>query len=266
LESLFFGRSLGQHVMAVIRAAFDASMDRPCGITSVAGYIGDAHAWQDVEERWLNRLNVARLDRFRLTDVLFEFGLVAGLQCAEEFARILASSQLRFINAYMLDTDWALLDKDTDYSHIYPRREHACLDMLLGVLAEEARLEFKGEPIAVAFDNDYGNTKMAARVYEAWRARTGHPGFQVISFIAGEQPWDFVPLQCADLVAGVVRQDPFSKDLLRASSERTLDAIDMASPVAAVARMAMSKGRGAMWSLSLAGEIEEILNRRRQLS
>jgi len=247
--------------MVAIRAAFDASKDDPGGITVVAGYIGDADEWRQVEEKWKLRLALRKLRTFHLVEVMNELGAKAGLECADEFANIISASNLRAVTACMRDTDWALLDKDSAYRQIYPERQHACLGMLLSVLAEEAQLEFKGEPIAVVFDNDYGNVAKAAVVYEAWRERTGHAGFPTIAFMKDQLEWDVVPLQCADLLAWLLRRDPFSAEMLKAEAERSTSW--PTSPTLTFHKV-FTSGRGAMWSLALAREVEETLRKRRE--
>ena len=248
--------------MVMMRAAFDASMDSPVGITVVGGYIGTSDEWRRVEEKWLARLALDNMDSFRLTEVFYRYGFEGGLERTREFAQIICDSNLRSVCAHMLDTDWVALDRNSEYGRIYPQRQHACLDLLLGVLAEELNLTFRGIPVAVVFDNDYGNTAMAAQVYEAWRARTENSGFGMVAFTKGTAEWDVVPLQCADLLAGLVRRDPLLREHLTIPfSERQggLRSIDLISKIRI---RAMTPGRSRHWSITLAKDIENIRKKR----
>jgi len=59
----------GRRLMINLRAAFDASMDQPCGITTVAGYIAGQDQWLEVERRWNGHLAIAGLDYFHLREI-----------------------------------------------------------------------------------------------------------------------------------------------------------------------------------------------------
>ncbi len=257
LDNLFFGQSPGRHVVAVIRAAFDASMGSPAGITAVAGYVGSINEWTPVEERWCNLLALKGMDRFRLTEVFQRYRERDAIDCAMQFADIVYDSKLKSVFAYMLDTDWSKIDKNYEYSRIYPQRQHACLDLLLTSLGDELDLEFKGMPNAVVFDNDYGNIEVAGRVYEAWKARTKHSGFGIVAFTKGQLEWDVVPLQCADLLAGSIRKDTVTTLDLNANKDGWSFPMDSISEVRLKA-MAHG-GRGQFWSIAVASDVEDRL-------
>lgn len=263
LEDLFFGRLPGRHIMAVIRAAFDASMDHPCGITAVAGYIGDADEWVRVEEGWRLLLGVNKMESFHLKEVFGRFGRAEGLRVTEQFANLVRRSKLRSVHSLMLDSDWSALDKDSEYAKLYPERQHACLDMLFQILGEEVDLEFKGERIAVVLDQDYGPISRPAAIYEAWKERIGHPGFGVISFTKGELGWDTVPLQCADMLAGLLRQDPISRMTLTEwlAGYKTPQKL---TPLTRIATKAKNNGRGNLWSLEIAKSVSKSISEWRE--
>ena len=111
------------------------------------------------------------------------------------------------------------------------------------------------------FDNDYGNVELATRVYENWRDRTKHPGFGAVAFIKGQQQWDTVPLQCADLLAGVIRRDPRTKDSLKSKADRVNPPI-FAQSISMVGLKATAlSGRGTIWSIARAKEIDELIKK-----
>ena len=60
---------LRRRLMINLRAAFDASMDQPCGITTVAGYIAGQDQWLEVERRWNGHLAIAGLEYFHLREI-----------------------------------------------------------------------------------------------------------------------------------------------------------------------------------------------------
>jgi len=129
--------------------------------------------------------------------------------------------------------------------------------MLFPVLADDIRLQFNNDPIVIVFDNDYGNHKAVEKIHSAWRERSGHPGFSI--FPKGGVPWDCIPLQCADLVAGLLRVNPFSLAMLN----RRLNNLGDDDPVSDIAGLALNNGRGAMWSASISDEVEAFLRRMR---
>lgn len=261
LEEMLWGCSPNRGIVVVIRGAFDASLDRPAGITAIAGYVGDSDDWGPVEEKWNLLLAVKGMQRFRLNEVFQRYRQQDAVECALDFADIIAQSNLRSVYAYILDTDWTGLDKDSEYRRIYPRPQHACLDLFLGVLSSELDLQFKGQPNAIVFDNDYDKLEYAARIYDTWRSRNNHPGFGAIAFIKGTMNWDVVPLQCADLLAGIIRKDPIAIDDLKGPDDRTNPPM-LAKSVSHVRLRAMAKGgRGTHWSLAVAKEMEELLRK-----
>jgi hypothetical protein len=245
----------------MIRAAFDASMDSPSGVTAVGGYLGLVGTWDRLEERWSKRLAARGLDRFRATDIFQRYRRDEAIKCCLEFSGLINSSGLRFACAHMLDTDWTSIDKNSAYLELYPQRQHACLDMLLNIIAEVVTIDFADLPISIVFDNDYGNTEFAGRVYDAWRTRKGHSGFQSVTFIKGENEWDAIPLQCADLLAGLTRRTPHSREALNALNEPIHG--EISDETRALLR-AMPNGRGTRWSLAIARELEEIIKKRNQ--
>lgn len=247
---LVWGCAAGRRIMMVLRAAFDASMEHPCGVTTVAGYIADEAQWEAVERRWNGQLLLAELDKFHLSDIRKRF--VDWLRVVKPFAEIARDLQLRSITASLKDTDWSALTLDPEYQELWPRREHACLDLLFGALADDVRLEFNNEPVAVVFDNDYGKTEAMFKVYDGWRERTGHPGFNI--FVKGGVPWDSVPLQCADMVAGLLRLNPFSRAIL----DDDVRGLNDDDPLAEVANTALSLGSGVVWSAPIAKRVEAI--------
>jgi hypothetical protein len=238
--------------MISIHGAFDSSKDHPSGVTTVAGYIATIEQWKLVEDRWSSALTVAGFSEFHLTDIKHRFGQ-GWVDKVRPFAKIIQDAELRSVTAMLRDDDWSRLEHDAAYLKVCRHREHACLDLLFGVLAEEVRLGFGNEPVALVFDNDWGNRDLIVRVHDAWCEREAHPGFNI--FLKGGVPWDAVPLQASDLVAGLLRTNSFSRSMLTDKIE-----IDDNDPATDIASMALAHSRGALWSLSVAQRVERMLS------
>lgn len=259
LGAILYGRNAERFGLLMLRAGFDASMDSPAGVTVVGGYTGSISEWEAVEKRWNAQLDIDEISSFRMTEMMRRFGLEIGLDRVEPYVKIVGESSLRGVYAVMLDTDWTKAAKDPEYLRVCPQRQHACLDLLLTILEEDMSTGVAERPLMlVAFDNDYGNSEIAARVYEAWRERTGHPGFAGITYAKGEAEWDSVPLQCADLLAWLTRRNPMWRQQLErgtvAAPPPKMDKLFR------LALKASSQGRGAMWSDALAKSVAERLS------
>ncbi|OBQ59607.1 hypothetical protein EFV37_21985 [Mesorhizobium loti] len=240
--------------MAIIRAAFDSSKDQPAGITTVAGYLGNETAWLGIEERWNNALGVARIADFHLKDIKHRFN--DWVDVITPFAGILAQSNLRSVTASMKDTDWSDFGYHAAFREVLPTREAACLYLLFGVLADDVRLTFDNAPIVVVFDNDWGGKREGVvRVHDAWCRDTGHPGFNI--FMKGGVSWDSIPLQAADLIAGLLRQSAFWR--------RGLDMLQEPGPIDPLSDLtirALNQSRGAIWSKAYADKVAEVMRGR----
>lgn len=242
MANLVWGAYSGRRIMVTVRAAFDSSKDHPCGSTVVAGYIADADKWQDIEEPWNLRLRLEGLEEFHLSEIKSRFTNWKAV--VKPFADLASDADLRCVYAAISDNEWAGRTRDPQYEKDCPFREHACLDLLFTVLAEEAHQSFKNEPVAIVFDGDWGNHEAVLRVYNAWRERTNHLGFNIL--LKAGVPWRAVPLQCADMLAGLLRLSPVTKARLNG----VLDADG--GELGAMQFAATANGRGALWSEALA--------------
>jgi hypothetical protein len=260
IGALLFGKNPERCSLVLVRAAFDASMDSPSGNTVVAGYSGTIGEWESVEDRWNRQLLIDRWPSLRMADLTARFGLDGALKRATPYVEILGNSQLRAAYALLRDVDWSSSIRDAEYTKVYPHRQHACLDLLLGVFAEDVRLGYDEEPsVMVAFDNDYGNSEIAARVYEAWRSRTGHPGFTGVTYAKGNSEWDGVPLQCGDLLAWLTRRSAIWKSHLEKGFE--FQSPDFYDELTLLAIRTTARGRGVMWSDAIAKAVQETLKK-----
>jgi len=253
MDRLVWGNADGRRVMMVLRAAFDLSS--AYGVTAVGGYVGDIEAWEAVEPGWKDLLAGTGLQKFRLFEIKRKFR-DDWVQVVKPFAQLIRDTGLRCISAVLKDSDWKLMPHDAEYLKICPRKQHACLDMLFSAIAEDVRLEFRDEPLTAVFDCDYGTNETALAVYNAWRNRSGHHGFNL--FFKGDVSWDAVPLECADLVAGLLRIDPLCLAMLNNDFTKFRDD----NPLSHLSSLALG-GRGVMWSAKTAKLVEEAERRRK---
>jgi len=244
--------------MVIIRAAFDASYDQPKKVempaTSVAGYVGYLEAWEAIEPKWNAQLEKAGIERFHLNDFRKKYrDTDFWMDDVRPFAEIIQQSGLTSVTANLWDADWHAAPHPPEYLEICPRPVHGCLDMLFNPLADELRLEYQPAPATIVFDNDFDSRHRIVKVHDAWCERTGNPRMDV--FLKGDQPWDAVPLQCADLLAGIMRLDTFYRHWLHTGSAPDYSDNSMLFGLAGMVRG--KRGRGVMWSAAIGNKVEE---------
>jgi hypothetical protein len=244
LLRLIWGRVCGNRVMLSIRVAIDSSKDHERGLTVVAGHMADTDTWSSIDEPWANWLFLNGLDRLHLRE-LRRFG-ERWLEVVSPFATLVSKSGLRGISASLKDKEWAEYTSGLPDSQEYAQREHACLGMIWNVLHHERKYTYHDAPVTIAFDTDWGNRAAIVGSHEAWSESTGHPRFDVL--LKGDASWDCVPLQAADMFAGLLRQDPFHVAML--------DRQSLAGHIDELTRVAhRASGRhshGTMWSKAVA--------------
>ncbi len=112
--------------------------------------------------------------------------------------------------------------------------------------------------MTILFDNDWGNRDLIVRLHDDWCRRTDHPGFNI--FMKNGVAWDAVPLQAADLLAGMLRQEPFLRDRLDDTWQPTGGIDDLSR----VAMHAAQHHHGTMWSSAIAERVQKEVERLRQ--
>jgi hypothetical protein len=237
----------------------DHPMKEPLPVTTVAGYLGYIEAWEAIEPAWNAQLVASGIDRFRLNDFRKKCLDDSWIESVRPFAQIVHDSSLLSVTASLWDADWHTIERHSEYLALCPRRQHACLDMLLNPIAETVRLEFNpGCPTLLVFDNDFDSRNAVVRLHEAWSTRTGNPRFDI--FMKGDVPWESIPLQCADMLAGLSRLDTFLRGWLRSGTPQ----VDDNNALFEVAGLARGKrGRGTMWSDAIGKKVEAFLERDR---
>jgi len=235
--------------MADIYAYADASMDLGDGVTAIAGFVGQARHFEELEERWTGLLAINGLTHFRMSEIRQRFH--DPWKVVEPFYNLLQGSSLRHVGSTLLNEDWAQLADDAKYRAVFPQKQLACLDMFFSIIREEIDLSWPGASVALILDQDYGNNSLPSRVYAGWRERTGKAGFNSVTFTCGEASKGSLPMQFADCAAGILRMNWFNRSRLYGENQH-----------ARWGKSYMFSGRTSMWSFSLAAEVEEALRQR----
>lgn len=249
LARAYHSRGSALRIMALLRAHFDASFTEPEGVTSIGGYVGTEAQWVAVEVAWAAALDMWGLDEFHLAPLLHGetvLGRAKGEMAALWFARILGESGLHSVGASFRDIDWSPERRTADAAW-YPEPYHACLDMVLGSLAEHMRFEFPDDAVVVLVDSDTLEQAAAEAIFERKQALTKG---QFVSFGFSSRA-RCRSLQCADLYAGAERRMWLEAQSWQMPEMPRLYAIAQGV-----------KGRGSYWSLETEKRIAEILAER----
>lgn len=240
--------------MVFLNAYFDASYDK--GDTDwcvVGGYAGRAEDFADLEERWNGLLAIDfRLEEdrvFHFTEFKRRFGDWEAK--VSRYAELLGSSNLFGVSAVINHKVWSELEVSSKYKKIFPRREHACLDLALSTMADAIDVGKLSGPLALTIDNDYGSRLSAAAVFDNWEKRTSHSTL-TFSVAAPGASRHILPLQFADLFANAIRNSPMTGRHLSDLTEGEMDAY-VKSPFSKVSK----NGRARYWSPKYATNLAE---------
>ena len=141
-------------VLAVLRAALDASACHPEWIYSVAGYVAPPEAWDKILPIWQDALDYWRIPRFHLCELPDWIGHERAELCEKYFSQIVSQSDLHSIGSAVFVRDWERPDWGDDRSPRFPTAYEQSLWFALNVLGEHCQLEFPERPVAVVCDID----------------------------------------------------------------------------------------------------------------
>ncbi|QQP88767.1 hypothetical protein IGS68_22560 [Skermanella sp. TT6] len=192
--------SPGDRVLALLSAYFDKSATEPVGVTSVAGYVAPLVEWERVEAEWAEHLAFWGLKRLHFSEIEQDLGREKGILCVKGFESIIAKSSIDAIGAALLDRDWHRDDWKRDETPKLSSPYEQCLDMVLKCLGKHTEERFPGADVAVFFDQDAAEDCILS-VFRT--AQINHP--HLISANVGSS-LRFLPIQCADLGAGMLRK------------------------------------------------------------
>jgi hypothetical protein len=231
-----------QEVVVIVKACFDASFDHPKGITSIGGYMGIEDDWRPVEEKWAENLNFWGLVDFHLHELPHQIGRVNADLCALNFSIILRDSNLLGISAGINDIDW---EKERESDKNLPNEYVFCLEIIIDIIAQQARMEFPGLPVHVFADRDasedviHSTFKRCAP--ESWSYTISHRR-------------SAKAIQCADLIAGEQRLEWWRQEFGDDQFVECRRVLENASA---------QRTSGAFWSRKTVQQIEEIRQRNR---
>lgn len=254
-SALHPGRS-EKRLLMVLRAYFDASNTHPLGVTCIGGHVGDEAAWAALEGRWIEARKDWRLERFHLTDLPHQLGRDNAALCVRNFAGLIGDSDVRGFCAGLRDEDWDEFVKNAlnqeEMIAQFPTRYHYALDMVLGHLSMQIGLNLPDEDVLVTLDRD-APVEASQAIFDRWATKNPRLcGLAILHFPENR----IVPLECADLYAGMKRRDWAERGFESERAEGTYGAITWDDR----ARM-RAGGRGSygsMWSFKIEDHIAQI--------
>jgi hypothetical protein len=230
-------------IIVILRAYFDASYKVGDPAYVIAGYIGATKEWRRVEKLWLAAVTKWGLPSgFHLSNLEYLTG-GKGRECTEDFARIIAASELYGLSA---GVEAAHVERELGQFGRNAQWQVAAR-LLLDLTKQQVGLNVPAGQVIAIFDSD-APEGVAGVVFEAFRDQSP---FAHLSLSTRK----CTPLlECADLAAGLARREwygpQFEADDLTGSM-----GIDRASPA--------TRGAGAIMSAASARAVAEVMAKRR---
>lgn len=188
-------------MLALLNAYLDASSGgQPPRIISVAGYVALVGIWERVESEWRKGLQYWRIPYFHMTDLHQEMGIEKAELCKLYFERIIKSDYLWPFGAALPIADWHNPDWRSLPTPRLASPYEQCLYFAIDALGRLLNRRFPGEEAALisCMDGPERHIESAFRV-----AHREYP--QIVSATIGSSK-RIIPLQCADLGAGRLRE------------------------------------------------------------
>lgn len=230
-----FLRALGirNGVIAVLRAALDASSCHPHWIYAVAGYVGTVEAWDAVLPEWDEGVSHWKIPRFHLCELADWLGHEKAHLCEKFFSNIIHRSELHSCGSAIFTADWFRPDWGEDRSPRFSSPYEQSLWFALDTLGTQCELEFPGQPVVVICDTDGPEQAMQSVFRKAQELHS------CLDFIGHSSSFKHHELQCADLAAGSLRRSW--------ATITTDDVCDL--PWGVIPQNRAQKGRTSVWSL-----------------
>jgi hypothetical protein len=195
--------------MAMLRAYFDES--GTCGqVPSVviAGYVGDAETWGEVEARWLPILEPYRslgVSWFHMVEAVAQRGQFSRVEkphinyLITQLASLLGHPRLQPIFSSVIANDWDALDASPAFRARFPKPYDLCFEDVVITLRDWAKDHAEGELVApvFAFQPEASDRNSSAALRYA-----AQPWYlNILGTIGFDCPQRLFPLQGADLLA-----------------------------------------------------------------
>ena len=197
-------------------------------VTAIGGYVATASEWAAVEEEWLPILaEVADkgVTHFHLSHCLMNIGEFALCDnptrnyLITQFAKILGRHELAPIFSAVVQADWDALDDGGAFFQAFPTPIALCFENLVRGLASWTAKYADGEKVVPMFAYRQEWTTGAGLGAPILQLYGGQPWYRrFLAAIAFGWPQEIVPLQGADLFAGLMRRDVESR-----ATNRNLD-------------------------------------------
>lgn len=182
----------------------DASQGPATGVSVVAGYIGSLDAWEALDNKWRIALNEWRLEQFRLSSLPYLLGRDTATLCEAYFTNIIKSSELHAVGAVVFNEDWQNPNWGTQTSPRVNTVYKQCLNMALDTIADEALEHYPTQDVATLLCPDENEQYIEKAFMQ--KSKTYSKVVSLSSLSIGRSG-KFLPLQAADLGAGVLRRN-----------------------------------------------------------
>ena len=190
----------GMRLLALLSAYLDASSGgKGPAIMSVAGYVAPAWEWEYLEADWQKSLNFWRIPCFHMTALNDQLGVEKAELCKLHFERIIKQYMLYPFGAALPVADWHEPDWGSLPTVRLPSPYEQCLYFAFDALGRLLATHFPDEDAAIisCVDGPPSNIENVFRLI--------HPKFpRIVSATIGSPR--IIPLQCADLGAGRLRE------------------------------------------------------------
>ena len=199
----------------MLNAYLDASLtNQPPRVTVVAGYVAPLDECIRLETEWKSALHYWNIERFRLSGLEHLVGKSNVGICELYFEGIIKRSQLAPIGSALLNADWDKSDWGEATVRL-PTPYEQCLGFAFEVVGEFTAEYYPDESVSVFCCPDANRHKIDS-IFKQRRTQYPHLASVKIDFSK-----HILPLQCADLGAGRLRQSwrviasgaPEAKDL-----------------------------------------------------
>jgi hypothetical protein len=217
LAKLLHRGSAKWRALVMLRAFFDESgTDGTRPVVSISGYVGTESQWTSLEGEWQQRLDNFGVKEFHMAPCLAGEAQFRDMEKANRDQ--LVYNMLDIIRASKLQAIWSGVDavawkeevKDEDFLKVYRKPFLLCFADIIRQLKSWSASEADGETVAPVFAEQKEYEQSAREIYEAYiSTKSRDRFFKTLTF---SSPSDLIPLQTADTVVWLVRDEWTDRD------------------------------------------------------